>query len=310
MHLFDLHSDTPYRLYYESRSLRDPGLQVSADALDAFEFLGQVFALFCRPELSDDEAYTAFFAMRKRLTEELRPYLGERFRPILAVEDARLLGKSSDRLAALAEAGVQILTLLWKGETVIGGAYDTEVGLSAVGKRALSDAFSLAIHPDASHASYRAFFDIAESAARHSRPFLATHSDSYSVCPHPRNLRDEQFLAIRDSGGLVGLCLCPAHLTERGEATVYDVLRHLEHFLSLGGEDTVAIGTDFDGIDNTPRGLRRSRDLHSLSDALVRHGYPSVLIQKLFCNNAEAFFGKYKNNRMYYELQKHQKHRT
>lgn len=294
MRLFDLHADTPLKLYYEGRSFCDPTLQVSADSLDAFEHLGQVFALFCRPELSDDEAYTAFFAMRKRLFEELTPYMGKRFSPILAVEDARLLGGSPDRLAALAKAGVQILTLLWKGETVIGGAYDTEAGLSAFGKYALSDAFSLGIHPDASHASYRAFFDIAEHAAKRNRPFLATHSNSYSVCPHPRNLRDEQFAAVRDSGGLVGLCLCPKHLTEHGEATVSDVLRHLEHFLSLGGEDTVALGTDFDGIDKSPTGLERSSDLLYLSDTLTRHGYPAALINKLFCKNAEAFFGKYK----------------
>ena len=294
MRLFDLHADTPLKLYYEGRSFRDPTLQVSADALGSFEHLGQVFACFCRPELSADEAYADFFKMQKRLIEELTPYTGDRLHPILAVEDARLIGKSPDRLAALAEAGVQILTLLWRGETVIGGAYDTDVGLSAFGRCALSDALSLGIHPDASHASYRSFFDIAECAARHGRPFLATHSNSHSVCPHPRNLRDEQFIAVREAGGLVGLCLYPKHLTERNEATVYDVLRHLEHFLSLGGEDTVALGTDFDGIEKTPLGIQKSSDLLYLSETLAKHGYPAALIQKLFCNNAEAFFGKYK----------------
>ena len=293
MRLFDLHADTPLKLYYEKRSFEDPALQVSANDLSAFDFFGQVFACFSRPNLTDDEAYIAFFAMRDRLAEALAPYRSPRFHPLLAVEDARLLGGSRDRLTALAEAGVAILTPLWKGETVIGGAYDTDVGLSEFGRLALSDAVVLGIHPDASHASYRAFFDMAEIAAKHNRPLLATHSDSYSVCPHPRNLRDDQFLAVRDLGGLVGLCLYPPHLSGSGRATVSDVLRHLEHWLLLGGEDTVALGTDFDGIDIAPTDLQRSRDLHLLFHTLAQHGYPAALIEKLFCKNAEAFFGKY-----------------
>ncbi len=293
MRVFDLHADTPLKLFYGSRPFRDPELQVSCQDLACFDFLGQVFACFCRPELTDDEAYAAFFAMRRRLAEEITPYCSERFRPILAVEDARLLGASRERLFRLAEAGVEILTLLWKGETQIGGAYDTDTGLTRFGRLTLGDALELGIHPDVSHASYRSFFDVAEISAAYGRPFLATHSNAYSVCAHPRNLRDDQFKAVRDAGGLVGLCLYPPHLTDKKEATVYDVIRHLEHWLALGGEDTVALGSDFDGIDQTPARLERSRDLLYLSATLEKHGFSAELTEKFFYKNAEAFFGKY-----------------
>lgn len=293
MRVFDLHADTPLKIYYEGLAFSDPRLHVSSGCLSRFDFRGQVFACFCRPELGNDEAYATFFAMRDRLLSELAPYRGERFYPILAVEDARLLGNSRERLTALAAADVRILTLLWRGETQIGGAYDTDTGLTAFGKAAVADALLLGVHPDASHASYRAFFEIAEAAASCGRPFLATHSNAYSVCPHPRNLRDEQFRAVRDAGGLVGLCLYPPHLTEGREATVYDAVRHLEHWLSLGGEDTVALGTDLDGIDTLPRGIRSSGDLTLLAEALDRLGYTASLIEKIFSKNAELFFGKY-----------------
>ena len=293
MHLFDLHADTPLKLYLDGLSFSDSTLGVSAHDLAAFEQVTQVFACFCQPRLTDEEAYRTFFAMRDRLLSEILPYRSPHFTPLLAVEDARLLCGDLQRLHALAKADVRILTLVWKGASIIGGAYDTSIGLTPFGKQALLEAVSLGICPDVSHASIPTLFDVAEASATHGFPFLATHSNSYAICPHPRNLTDEGFLAIRDSGGLVGLCLYPPHLTDKEEATVSDVLKHLEHWLSLNGADTVALGTDFDGIDKAPLDLHHHRDLLLLREELARLGYSDTLIEKLFSKNAEVFFGKY-----------------
>ena len=306
MRLFDLHTDTATKLY-DGFSFSDTALQASLHDLSAFRAVTQVFACFSRPELSDDLAYAGFFKVKKRLFDEITPYIGGGFAPILAVEDARLLGRSRGRLRQLQKAGVKILTLLWRGETVIGGAYDTDTGLSEIGKRALSDCFRLGILPDASHASEASFYEIAEGAELCGLPFLATHSNSRAVCNHPRNLTDEQFLAVCRSGGLVGVCLYPPHLTERQTATSQDALAHIEHWLSLGGEDHIALGTDFDGIEATPADIPSMRCLYALSDRLASHGYPDALIHKIFWKNAEEFFGKFKDNRNDYELQKHKK---
>ncbi len=292
MRLFDLHTDTATKLY-DGLSFSDSGLQASLFDLSAFRAITQVFACFSRPGLSDDLAYATFFEIRKRLFEEISPYIGLGLTPILAVEDARLLGASSSRLWHLKEAGVRILTLLWRGETVIGGAYDTNTGLTEVGKRALSDCFRLGILPDASHASEAAFYEIAEGAALSGLPFLATHSNSRAVCNHPRNLTDEQFLAVCRSGGLVGVCLYPPHLTERETATSQDAVAHIEHWLSIGGEDHIALGTDLDGIEETPTDIPKMRCLYTLSDRLASLGYSDALIDKIFWKNAEEFFGKY-----------------
>ena len=122
---------------------------------------------------------------------------------------------------------------------------------------------------------------------------MATHSNSHSVHPHPRNLNNAQFEAIRSAGGLVGLSLCPEHLTDN-QASAYDLIRHLDHYLSLGGEDTVALGTDFDGITSTPQGLTSTDDLLTLAEVMAKEGYADQIIRKFFYKNAENFFGKHK----------------
>ena len=291
MKLFDLHCDTATKLYYSFTPFSSDDLHLSAPDLSVWEDVTQVFACFCRPALSDDAAYYSFFAMRQHLLDTLEHQQNNRLTPILAVEDARLLAGSRERLTRLYDAGVRILTLLWKGETVIGGAFDTNVGLSAFGKDVLADCLTLGISPDVSHASERAFYDVLEASG--SRPLLASHSNARKIRNHPRNLTDAQFSELIRTGGLCGLSLCPEHLAE-GEATSDDLLRHADHYLSLGGEDHIALGTDFDGISATPTDIRRNRDLISLAEKMARIGYSDTLIQKIFWKNAKDFFGKYK----------------
>ncbi len=293
MELFDLHVDTALRLFYDGLPYTSPLLGASAADHEVFGRIRRIYALFSRPSLSDEEAYHAFFRLRSHLLGALAPYRALGLFPLLSVEDARLLAGKRHRLNTLHRLGVCVLTLTWRGTTCIGGAYDTAEGLTPFGLEILSDCTSLGILPDVSHASEATFDAVAAHAHDCGRPLLATHSNSRAVCPHPRNLWDSQFAAILASGGLCGLSLCPSHLREDGAATSADLLRHLEHLLSLGGEDVVALGTDFDGIDKTPADLPSTRALPHLAEEMARLGYREALIHKLFYTNAEAFFGKY-----------------
>ncbi len=293
MEIFDLHVDTALALYFNGLPFTAPTLGASAADNACYSRITRNYALFCRPWLSDDEAYYTFFPLRDHLLAALAPYRSPDFSVILSVEDARLLAGRRDRLPILYRHGVRILTLTWSGTTCIGGAHDTADGLTSFGKEILSDCFSLGILPDLSHASEATFAEVAEVSSGRGRPLLATHSNSRAVCHHTRNLSDDQFTTLLTSGGLCGLSLCPQHLTEKSTATSADLLRHLEHFLSLGGEDAVAIGTDLDGIEATPADLTNTRDLLALADEMARLNYKDTLIRKFFYKNAEAFFGKY-----------------
>ena len=143
---------------------------------------------------------------------------------------------------------------------------------------------------DISHASERLFYDTAEVSRL---PFVASHSDAKTVCPHRRNLTDEQFRVICERGGLVGLNFCRDFLHKQStNAKMYDIIRNAEHFLALGGEKTLAIGGDFDGAD-IPADMDGIHSMPALYEMFLHHNYSETLVRDIFFNNALDFFCRY-----------------
>lgn len=157
----------------------------------------------------------------------------------------------------------------------------TGSGLTQKGKDFFRRAQRLGMLVDVSHLSERGFWDMAELAER---PIVASHSNSAAVCPHVRNLTDEQFRALCQLGGLSGINLYSAFLTE-GRATFEDVRRHIDHFLELGGDGHIALGADLDGCEALPEGFSRLGDYEKLAEYLTGCGYSDGMTQKLFCDS-------------------------
>ena len=118
---------------------------------------------------------------------------------------------------------------------------------------------------------------------------MASHSNAYTVCPHSRNLRDYQFERIKALGGVVGISLCSIHINGKEQSDVDDVIKHIEHYLSLGGENVIAMGTDLDGTD-LPNGFKGIADIYKIFEELQRLNYSEDLINKIAFENAFAFF--------------------
>ena len=135
---------------------------------------------------------------------------------------------------------------------------------------------------DLSHISPGAFFDVCEAS---SKPIIASHSNSYAVCAHPRNITDEQFACIVNKKGMVGINFLPLFLNNTHRADVSDIVRHIEHFLSLGGTDNVGLGADFDGITETPDDARDAGCYGVLYNELLRLNYSERLADKIFYKN-------------------------
>lgn len=303
LRLFDLHCDTPTELYGHCASLESNKLHVSLESASVFSKYVQIMAIWSNRAMPDSVAYPNFHKVADYLMNEferledqisfVRTARGldtlNKNTVFLAVEDARILAGNLDRLRVLYARGVRFLTAVWGGESCIGGAHDTNIGLTDFGKTVIRDCFEMGITPDVSHASVETAADIFEIASEYGKPVIATHSDAYAVCPHSRNLRDDQFDAIKKSGGIVGICLCPAHLASEPEkASLADVIKHIEHYLSLGGKDTVAMGSDLDGTD-LPNGFSSVADLAKVANELARLNYTDTLIDKIFFANAEHF---------------------
>ena len=155
-------------------------------------------------------------------------------------------------------------------------------------------AFDLGIVIDVSHSSAKVVDEIAEMAADVKKPIIATHSNSNSVAVHPRNLTDNQFTKIKQSGGIVGISLAQSHLCGKTTslATIDDLINHIEYYLGLDGQHTVCLGCDFDGIEITPDKIDSIADLYKLADALSAKNFSDELINAIFYQNAHNFLKK------------------
>jgi membrane dipeptidase len=305
MKLIDLHCDTAWRIHKENSILSVNNFHISLEKVTKYENYAQIMAIFIPNKLSDEDGYYRFFENYGYLSAELAenkdkiikitdgralPEVWENKKnaAIISVEDARILAGNLARLDYLYERGVRFLTLMWSGETCIGGSHNTGTGLTEFGKKVTERCFELGIIPDVSHASEQTASDMIEIAQKTGKPLIASHSCAFSVFGHTRNLRDRHFEAIRDLGGIVGMSLCDIHLVPDGKPGFDDVVKHIEHYLSLGGEDTLSLGCDLDGTD-LPEGINDVTGLTKISDRLAQLGYQDDLIEKIFWKNAERF---------------------
>ncbi|MDY3846157.1 MAG: membrane dipeptidase [Eubacteriales bacterium] len=292
LRIFDLHCDTAYRMYKNKLSFSSEELALSYGKIKKYSGYTAVFAFWSDDEYSDDECFRIFIKSRDYFLKNMEDYPKSKIKYAIAVEDARILSGSLDRLRVLYTSGVRILTAVWRGTSCVGGAYDVSLGLTPFGKQVIKKCHETGIIPDVSHASEKTFYDIADISCSMKRPIIASHSDSYAICPHPRNLFDSQFEIIKNLKGIVGICMAAEHVSEFRDAKINDVIRHIEHYMSLGGEDLVCLGCDFDGITYAPRGLENAGKLVNLAESLAKLNYSEKLIDKVFYSNAKSFFDK------------------
>ena len=306
--LFDTHCDTAYELYHRGVHLdANDCCHISLDKAEAYDRYAQYYAVWSNRRLDDEACWQDFLKIAANFKAELAripekavqvmngsdleaAVSAGKHAAILAVEDARLTAGDLARLDEMKVLGVRYLTLLWGGDTCIGGSHNTENGLTDYGKALARRSFELGIIPDVSHASEQSVDDLIPIAYEFGKPFIATHSNSHTFYPHTRNLRDRHFTVIKELGGIVGVSLCPAHLTDCSvrPATAEDVFAHVDYYLSLGGEDLVGFGADWDGTD-LPQGFGGVQDLTQVAEIMARHNYTDELIHKLYWKNFYDF---------------------
>lgn len=306
--LFDSHCDTAYELYHNGVHLDiNEGCHVSLEHAAAYRRYAQFYAIWSNKRLDDEGCWQDFLNISDHFAAELArvPEKAMAVRTandlvtatetgkhaaILAVEDARLLAGKIQRLDELSVRGVKYLTLLWGGDTCIGGSHNTSNGLTDFGKQVVRGCFERNIIPDVSHASEQSVEDVIPIAYAYGKPFIASHSNAYGLWGHSRNLRDRHFAVIRDLGGVVGVSLCPGHLcdTSLSLATAETVFAHVDYYMSLGGQDMVGFGADWDGTD-LPKGFSHVHHLSAVAEVMAKHNYSEELIHKLFWDNMYQF---------------------
>ncbi len=314
MRFLDLHCDTITECLAQNYSLRENPLHLDARRANCFDAWVQVFAIWIPDTLRGADAWRYFEANETFFKEQMRlcdmPHCtrfseltqalsSKRKAAILAVEGGAVLGGETERVDEIFRRGVRILTLTWNAENELGYGCQSRGGhLKPFGRDVLRRMNDLGLIADVSHLDRTGFYDVLE---RSDRPVLASHSTSEAVLDKTRTdsddkrfsmrraLSDDQIRALSSHGGLIGLNFCGSFLGDPGDDGVQAALRHAAHILEQGGEDVLAIGSDFDGCTMHPA-LSGVDRIPSLKEAFLQNGFGHALCEKIFFENGLHFF--------------------
>lgn len=230
---------------------------------------------------------------------------------LLTLEESCLSEHPASLLPEFYNLGIRMATLTWDYSTFLASAAvntsphplpgyhsfasafscspEKYPGLTPAGFDFLSEAERLGILIDVSHLSDAGFRDVAEHSRR---PFLASHSNTRSVCKVPRNLSDDMLRTLALRGGLTGLCLHEPFLLpspHSPEEVAEALISHIKHILSVAGSEVLALGTDFDGTPGNTV-VPNITYLPHFAERLMQAGLTSGQVDNIFYKNALRFF--------------------
>ena len=137
---------------------------------------------------------------------------------VIGVEGGHIIGRDISKLEALHNRGMRYLGLTWNNSNHIASSAKDEtfnrnslsnIGLSNFGSEVVQKCNDLGVIIDVSHAGEQAFWDVVDQSQE---PIIASHSSVYALCPHYRNLKDDQIKAIAKTGGAVFINFYPGYI--------------------------------------------------------------------------------------------------
>lgn len=304
--VFDLHCDTALALLgkqlTDAGSLRKNNGHVDLERGKKLAGYCQCFACFTTPEMeqwyhvSPVVVFERELATIQRELEKNKRWITLAYSPeeveenyksgmmsgILTLEGPAGIGFDPELLYDLYQIGFRISTLGWNESNALTGSHVTGEGLTDLGREYVRNAQKLGILVDVSHISDRGFWDI---IAMTDAPVIATHSNSRKIHNVSRNLTDDMFRAICETGGVAGFNLCRDFVGENPDLdTACD---HIFHFLDLDPDGKhIALGGDLDGIEAMPDGFTGIESYTLFANRLIRRGLDEKILTDIFWNNS------------------------
>jgi membrane dipeptidase len=253
---------------------------------------------------------------------------------MMGVEGGHMIEDRLDYLDSLYKTGARYMTLTWNNSTDWASSAADEraknnlghpYGLNAFGEQIVKRMNELGMIVDISHVGEKTFYDAVRISKK---PVIASHSCTYTLCPVPRNMTDDQIKALGKNGGVIHLnfnsgfvdssfpaknrAFIQRHQAEKdsllklnpsdffanmrinekykneiddARPSLSQLLDHLDHIVRLIGVDHVGLGSDFDGINSTPRELNDVADMPLITKALMERGYSKNDIKKILGGN-------------------------
>ena len=212
---------------------------------------------------------------------------------ITHIEGAEAIKPDLSNLGDYYARGLRSIGPVWSRPNVFGSGVpfrfpsspDVGAGLTPEGEALVRECNRMRIMVDCSHITERGFWDVARVT---SAPIVATHSNAHALAASSRNLTDEQLRAIGDTRGMVGLNFATGFLRPdgrwSGNTDIDLMVRHLDHMISVAGENCVGLGSDFDGA-RIPDAIHDASGLPHLVEAMRSSGYGEELIAKVCHGN-------------------------
>ena len=304
--VFDLHCDTALALLgksmREAGSLRSNGYHIDLERAKQLPGYAQCFACFTTPfmeqwgdvpvtevferemvsVLREVEANKDLISLAYSAKDVRSNYEQGKMSAILTIEGPAGFGFDPALLQDLYAVGFRITTLGWNEQNVLAGSHKTGGGITEQGREFVKEAQRLGFIMDVSHLSDEGFWDL---VALTEKPIIASHSNSRAVCDVSRNLTDDMFRAICQSGGVAGFNQCAPFVGKRCDLdTVCD---HIIHWLELDPEGKhIALGGDLDGCDELPAGFDGVQSYGAMAQRLLERGVGEEILMRIYWENA------------------------
>jgi membrane dipeptidase len=288
MNIIDLHCDVLWKIW-ESRGRVDfqhsPELDCNRERMRKGQIKVQCFAIFVPPEVKEEAKFQAALDQVDYFyTEVLRKHNGMKLirkwpdlyklkehetGAILSLEGADSIGSDLQKLRVLHRLGVRLVGLTWNNANLAADGIEEPrgAGLTAFGKEVVHFNNQHLLFTDVSHLSERSFWDVMELAEYP----LASHSNARAVCGHPRNLTDEQAKTLFRKNAMIHVVFYADFTAAKEKVHLSDLIRHIDHFCSLGGERHIGFGSDFDGIDRHIIDLENASKYQNLINELLKY---------------------------------------
>jgi membrane dipeptidase len=195
----------------------------------------------------------------------------------LMLEGCETLLQAENRNAIMDE--LEVASLTWNGRNSLGGGIGTDLGLTGQGRDLALELREAGVLLDVSHLCDRSRKDLISMDLG----VVATHCNCRALHDFPRNLPDQDLKEIAAGGGVIGITFVPDFLAD--DASIQDIVEHLEHLVELVGVGSAGFGSDFDGIRSLPNGVEDCGVWPELLDMLDRRGWSEEDISAVACEN-------------------------
>jgi len=261
------------------------------------------------------EKYPEYFTLSRNAKEAEHAFANGKLISPLAIEGLHQIGNSLSTLRLYHALGVRYATLTWNchnkyadaavvsvdGKSVVSSPYHH--GVSKAGRQLILEMNRLGMLVDLSHVSVDTMRDVLGGSPEKDwkgsvAPPIFSHSSAKAICPHPRNVPDDILQLVKQRNGLVMVNFSPDFISCKdvgdssglpeyvdANSTLAQVVKHITYIGELIGYSHVGIGTDYDGIETTPRGLEDVSKFPDLVTALLEAGVSAGDVAKIVGRN-------------------------